>query len=73
LLIVVGNHDIGYGSDMTMRLVLRWEREFGDTNAYYDIAGHTVAVINSMALDATRDTVGVRCTCTRMVPSIINC
>jgi len=55
LIIVAGNHDIGYGSDMTQHLVDRWESEFGDVNAFYRIADHPVAVLNSMALDATRD------------------
>ncbi|CAG8762669.1 6809_t:CDS:2, partial [Dentiscutata heterogama] len=32
LINLTGNHDIGYGSDMSRYRVDRWEREFGKTN-----------------------------------------
>ncbi|CAG8604947.1 1083_t:CDS:2, partial [Gigaspora rosea] len=63
---LTGNHDIGYGSDMSRRRVDRWEREFGKTNfggwipsnssstseGLIKAMSHRFAVINSMNIDA---------------------
>ncbi|CAG8761670.1 11844_t:CDS:2, partial [Gigaspora margarita] len=59
---LTGNHDIGYGSDMSRRRVDRWEREFGKTNfggwipsnsssTSEGLISHRFAVINSMNID----------------------
>ncbi|ORX91385.1 Metallo-dependent phosphatase [Basidiobolus meristosporus CBS 931.73] len=56
-----GNHDIGYGSDMTRRRVDRFARAFGEVNYWfflYDKEGvehHRVVILNSMNLDSTAD------------------
>ncbi|CAG8468471.1 13647_t:CDS:2 [Dentiscutata erythropus] len=65
LINLTGNHDIGYGSDMSRYRVDRWEREFGKTNFggwipssslstsedSAKIMRHRIAVINSMNID----------------------
>ncbi|KAK9674620.1 hypothetical protein K7432_017095, partial [Basidiobolus ranarum] len=56
-----GNHDIGYGSDMTKHRVDRFKKSFGEVNYWfslydeYDIEHHRVVILNSMNLDSSSD------------------
>lgn len=52
---LAGNHDIGYGSDMTRWNVDRFEREFGPINFSFKAAGHLFVGINSMGVDKCTD------------------
>jgi hypothetical protein len=50
-----GNHDIGYGAELRSHTLARFEQHFGPLNSITTVAGHIVAVVNAMALDAIRD------------------
>ena len=47
MLNVTGNHDVGYGNDVTAHRVARFEAAFGPVNTNLTIAGHDVVVVNS--------------------------
>lgn len=61
---LVGNHDIGYGSEVSETLVNRFEKAFGPTNAVHWIrppatatnsTQHLLVVANGQLLDPARD------------------
>lgn len=54
---MTGNHDIGYGSEVSMFGVQRFESAFGKVNNHFEISGHLFGIVNSMNLDKSRDKV----------------
>lgn len=53
---LAGNHDIGYGFDMSKQLVERFERAIGSPLNYeFQAVGHRFIAINAQAVDATND------------------
>lgn len=48
---VVGNHDVGYGSDITEAQLTRFELAFGKINDILIIEDHIIGIVNSMNLD----------------------
>eukprot|EP00834_Sanchytrium_tribonematis_P003523 NODE_138_length_16264_cov_1.140860.p7 type:complete len:358 gc:universal NODE_138_length_16264_cov_1.140860:3545-2472(-) len=52
-----GNHDIGYGSDMSLWMVERYEKYFGKTNFITKNEQFELIFLNSMSLDGSRDKV----------------
>eukprot|EP01133_Synstelium_polycarpum_P016942 gene16942-20154_t len=52
LINVTGNHDIGYGNEASRERINRFESAFGRVNEKFYVAGHIVAVLNSINLDS---------------------
>lgn len=48
---ISGNHDIGYGGEMTRERIDRFEQRFGRVNYYLPRNGYRVVVLNNLALD----------------------
>lgn len=48
---IAGNHDIGYGGEMTRERIDRFEKRFGRVNYYVPRKGYRVVVLNNLALD----------------------
>lgn len=48
---ISGNHDIGYGGEMTRERIDRFEKRFGRVNYYVPRKGYRVVVLNNLALD----------------------
>jgi UDP-2,3-diacylglucosamine pyrophosphatase LpxH len=48
---VTGNHDLGYGSDLTEDNLRRFERYFGSVNSVFEIEGHSFVNLNGLNLD----------------------
>ena len=55
MIVLAGNHDIGYGATMKPFHVKRFEAAFGPLNSVYEITGHRVVKVNSMNLDTSGD------------------
>ena len=55
MIVLAGNHDIGYGATMMQHHVNRFEAAFGPLNSVYEIEGHRVVKVNSMNLDGSSD------------------
>eukprot|EP00026_Physarum_polycephalum_P004367 Phypoly_transcript_04385.p1 GENE.Phypoly_transcript_04385~~Phypoly_transcript_04385.p1 ORF type:complete len:374 (-),score=37.57 Phypoly_transcript_04385:2-1123(-) len=51
---IVGNHDIGYGGDITHHKIARFEAAFGKVNDILIIENHLIGIVNSMNLDHSR-------------------
>lgn len=51
LLNLSGNHDIGYGLDLSESTVDRFVEHFGPLNSVHVVADHVFAVVNAIALD----------------------
>ncbi|GAM22178.1 hypothetical protein SAMD00019534_053530, partial [Acytostelium subglobosum LB1] len=51
LINITGNHDIGYANEADRHLVQRFEDAFGKVNRKWYVAGHILAIFNSMTLD----------------------
>jgi len=52
---VTGNHDIGYGHEITEPLVNNFEKSFGPVNKKFIVGGHVIANLNSLNLDSSRN------------------
>lgn len=50
---VTGNHDLGYGAELSEEGLRRFERHFGPVNSAFEIEGHTFVNLNSLNLDAS--------------------
>jgi len=55
LINVTGNHDIGYGNEISKDRVQRWQRYFGPVNYLLPLYDHNFVVLNSLNLDSSRD------------------
>ena len=57
LVILPGNHDIGYGSETSLAMADRWERLMGPLNGQRRLdENHLLVWLNGMALDGARET-----------------
>lgn len=57
LINITGNHDIGYGNEVSEYFLRRFEKSFGPVNSKYYLADHIFGIINSMNIDSSRDKV----------------
>jgi hypothetical protein len=48
---VTGNHDLGYGAELSEEGLRRFENHFGPVNSAFEIEGHSFVNLNSLNLD----------------------
>lgn len=61
MIYLVGNHDVGYGIDLTAERLDRFERAFGSVEEELEVAGHLLVKINNLNLDGATDQVWMVC------------
>jgi len=54
LINISGNHDIGYGNEVSAFHVAQFEEGFGPVNNQFEFADHLFAILNSQVLDGAR-------------------
>lgn len=59
MIVLAGNHDIGYGAVMEPYHVKRFEEAFGPVNEFFEIAGHRFVKINSQNVDPSMNKVSL--------------
>jgi hypothetical protein len=55
MVVIPGNHDVGYGANVNEEVMVRFEKEFGPANEIFEEEGITFVVMNSQTLDASYD------------------
>lgn len=55
LINVTGNHDIGYGNEISRVVLNRWQSIFGAVNFNIILCDHSFVILNSMILDNSKD------------------